>query len=79
MNEVAFAGSVSRWIISAEDAQWRVSSDGGIDGERDKAGLRVMPHGQIPVGIGAAGIEIAKHSDPDAVRGGGIFEDLFAE
>ena len=76
MNEVAFAGSVLGRIVSAKNAQRRLVCGGGIDRERDEVRLRIMPLGEVPIGISAAGIEIAKQRDPQAMRGRGVFEDF---
>ena len=76
MDEVAFAGSVLGRIVSAKNAQRRLVCGGGIDRERDEVRLRIMPLGEVPIGISAAGIEIAKQRDPQAMRGRGVFEDF---
>jgi hypothetical protein len=78
VDEIAFARSVSSWIIGSERSVGGPMSRGCIYGKRDQMSLRIVPLNQVPFRIRAGCIEIAQHSDSQVVRSVRICEDLLA-
>ena len=74
MNIIADAGAVRCGVIIAVNAEGLAFTAGRFQQQRNHVGFRIMTLAQS--GSSAAGIEIAKQRDPQAMRGRGVFEDF---
>src|SRR5690606_2358450 len=70
MHVVAEAGAVRRGIIVAEYLQGGAFAEGGVDGERDEVGFRIVSLADGGVLGGAGGIKVAEGGKTQTVRVG---------